>query len=100
MSQYSVCPDPSMFSDSDGWEYDEPEPEEPDDLPAQWDEPRKAICATTSPKSSACSPRLTRHPGHASHRDPGGQTDRARVYARAGGGGVIIRTHAAECSKK
>jgi hypothetical protein len=38
MSQYSVCPDPSMFSDSDGWEYDEPEPEEPDDLPAQWDE--------------------------------------------------------------
>ena len=38
MSQFSVCPDPSMFSDSDGWEYDEPEPEEPDDLPAQWDE--------------------------------------------------------------
>ena len=38
MSQFSVCPDPSMFSDSDGWEYNEPEPEEPDGLPAQWDE--------------------------------------------------------------
>ena len=35
MSQFSVCPDPSMFSDSDGWEYNEPEPEEPR---AQWDE--------------------------------------------------------------
>jgi len=33
MSQFSVCPDPSMFSDSDGWEYNEPE--EPR---AQWDE--------------------------------------------------------------
>ena len=38
MSQYSVCPDPSMFSDSDGWEYNEPEPEEPAGLPAHWDE--------------------------------------------------------------
>jgi hypothetical protein len=27
-----------MFSDSDGWEYNEPEPEEPDELHAQWDE--------------------------------------------------------------
>jgi hypothetical protein len=27
-----------MFSDSDGWEYNEPEPEEPADLPAHWDE--------------------------------------------------------------
>jgi len=38
MSQFSVCPDPSMFSDSDGWEYNEPEPDEPAELPAQWDE--------------------------------------------------------------
>ena len=38
MSQYSVCPDPSMFSDSDGWEYSEPEPDEPAAPPAQWDE--------------------------------------------------------------
>ena len=38
MSQYSVCPDPSMFSDSDGWEYNEPEPDEPDEPSAQWDE--------------------------------------------------------------
>ena len=35
MSQFSVCPDPSMFSDSDGWEYNEPEPEEPS---AHWDQ--------------------------------------------------------------
>jgi hypothetical protein len=27
-----------MFSDSDGWEYNEPEPEEPDGQPAHWDE--------------------------------------------------------------
>ena len=38
MSQFSVCPDPSMFSDSDGWEYSEPEPDEPAAPPAQWDE--------------------------------------------------------------
>jgi hypothetical protein len=38
MSQFSVCPDPSMFSDDGGWEYDEPEPEEPAELPAHWDE--------------------------------------------------------------
>ena len=38
MSQFSVCPDPSMFSDSDGWEYREPEPEELAEPPAQWDE--------------------------------------------------------------
>ena len=38
MSQFSVCPDPSMFSDSEGWEYREPEPDEAVELPAQWDE--------------------------------------------------------------
>jgi len=38
MSQFSVCPDPSMFSDTEGWEYDEPEPDEPAELPAPWDE--------------------------------------------------------------
>ena len=38
MSQFSVCPDPSMFSDSDGWEYREPEHEEPAEPPAHWDE--------------------------------------------------------------
>ena len=38
MSQFSVCPDPSMFTDSDGWEYSEPEPEESGELPAHWDE--------------------------------------------------------------
>lgn len=38
MSQFSVCPDPSMFSDSEGWEFDEPESEEPTEPPAQWDE--------------------------------------------------------------
>ena len=38
MSQFSVCPDPSMFSDSDGWEFSEPEPDEPAELLAQWDE--------------------------------------------------------------
>jgi hypothetical protein len=27
-----------MFSDSDGWEYNEPEPDEPDEPSAQWDE--------------------------------------------------------------
>jgi hypothetical protein len=27
-----------MFSDSDGWEYSEPEPEEPAEPSAQWDE--------------------------------------------------------------
>ena len=38
MSQYSVCPDPSMFSDSDGWEFSEPEPVEAAEAAAQWDE--------------------------------------------------------------
>jgi hypothetical protein len=27
-----------MFSDSDGWEFSEPEPDEPAELLAQWDE--------------------------------------------------------------
>jgi len=27
-----------MFSDSEGWEYNEPEPDEPEEPPAQWDE--------------------------------------------------------------
>src|ERR1039457_4256845 len=38
MSQFSVCPDPSMFADSDGWEFNEPEPDEPAGLSAHWDE--------------------------------------------------------------
>ncbi|MGA3079507.1 MAG: hypothetical protein ABSG56_38255 [Bryobacteraceae bacterium] len=38
MSQFSVCPDPSMFSDSDGWEFSEPEPDEAAEAAAQWDE--------------------------------------------------------------
>jgi hypothetical protein len=27
-----------MFSDSDGWDYNEPEPDEPAELPGQWDD--------------------------------------------------------------
>jgi hypothetical protein len=58
MSQYSVCPDPSMFSDSDGWEYNEPEPDEPDEPSAQWDEAAEGDMRYDIAESSACSPCL------------------------------------------